>query len=214
MRFAAVIFDLDGTLVDTENVAMQGGIRALEMVGYQGDTALFHSLVGIDETAGAAILRARFGADFPVERIGAIWDRECDRLMAEQGLPVKPGVLDLLARLDALALPRAIATSGRRDRAGAKLVLAGLVGRFDPMVCFDDVSQPKPHPEPYLLAAGLLGVPPVACVVFEDSDTGAEAAHRAGCTVVQVPDLIPGHGRFAHYTAPDILTGAAMAGLI
>lgn len=214
MTYAAVIFDLDGTLVDTESVALRGGMAALHALGYQGDVALFHSLVGVDDVTGAAVLRARFGADFPVDRIGALWDRECDRLMATEGLPVKPGVVALLDRLDTMGLPRAIATSGRRDRSRAKLALAGLATRFDRMVTFDDVTHPKPHPEPYLRAAALLGVAATDCLVFEDSDPGAEAARRAGCTVVQVPDIASGHGRFAHHLAADILTGAALAGLI
>lgn len=214
MRFAAVIFDLDGTLVDTESVAMQGGMAALKRLGYQADTALFHSLVGLDEKAGAAILRARFGADFPWDQVGALWNAECDRLLAAQGLAVKPGVLALLDRIVALGLPRALATSSRRARAIAKLELAGLADRFDRMICFDDVTRPKPDPDPYLRAAALLGVAPADCLVFEDSDTGAQSAHGAGCTVVQVPDLLPGHGRYAHQVAPDLLTGAAWAGLI
>lgn len=214
MAFAAVIFDLDGTLVDTESVALRGGMAAVAALGYAGDAALFHSLVGVDDVTGAAVLRARFGADFPVDRIGALWDAECDRLMAAEGLPVKPGALAILDRLKAMGRPYAIATSGRRARSRAKLALAGLAGRFDRMVTFDDVTHPKPHPEPYLRAAALLGVAAPDCLVFEDSDPGAEAARRAGCTVVQVPDLVSGHGRFAHHIAPDILTGAALAGLI
>ncbi len=214
MTVAGVIFDLDGTLVDTESVAVQGGLAALETLGYQGDAALFHSLVGRDEAAGAAILCARFGADFPLDRVGALWDAACDRLMAAQGLPVKPGVVALLDLLAARAIPYAIATSSRRARALAKLTLAGIAARFDTLVTFDDVTHPKPHPEPYLRAAAALRLAPADCVVFEDSDVGAESAHRAGCIVMQIPDLVPGHGRFAHHTAPDLLTGAALVGLV
>ncbi|MBA4349649.1 MAG: HAD family phosphatase, partial [Rhodobacter sp.] len=77
-----------------------------------------------------------------------------------------------------------------------------------------DVSEPKPAPEPYLLAAARLGVDPTRCLVFEDSDVGAEAAHRAGCTVVQVPDVAPTEGRFARHLAADLLAGARAAGII
>ncbi len=81
------------------------------------------------------------------------------------------------------------------------------------MITLDDVARPKPAPEPYLLAAERLGLPPARCLVFEDSETGAEAAHRAGCVVVQVPDVVPSEGRWAHHLAADLVAGARAAGL-
>jgi beta-phosphoglucomutase-like phosphatase (HAD superfamily) len=81
-------------------------------------------------------------------------------------------------------------------------------------VTVDDVTQPKPHPEPYLLAAQLLGVAPARCLVFEDSEAGSEAAHRAGMVVVQVPDVVPSDGKWAHHLALDLMSGARAAGLI
>ena len=74
--------------------------------------------------------------------------------------------------------------------------------------------NPKPHPEPYLLAASLLNVDPARCLVFEDSEAGAQAAHRAGMVVVQVPDVVPSDGKWAHHLAGDLLEGARLAGLI
>ena len=127
------------------------------------------------------------------------------------GVPLKPGVPDLL---QGLGHPKAIVTSSGRDSARNKLSLAGLGPHFAQVVTRDDVRAAKPDPEPYLLAARLLGAKPSRCLVFEDSEPGAEAAHRAGCQVVQVPDIVPSLGRWAHHLAPDILTGARMAGLL
>ena len=105
-------------------------------------------------------------------------------------------------------------TSTGRVGAHRKLGIAGIAEAFTHVVTLDDVRAAKPDPEPYLLAASLFGVAPARCLVFEDSETGAEAAHRAGCVVVQVPDVVPSRGRWAHHLAPDLLTGARMAGLL
>jgi HAD superfamily hydrolase (TIGR01509 family) len=133
-----------------------------------------------------------------------------DRLLA-RGLPLKPGVPDLLA---AFGQPRAIATSSTRRQADRKLAQSGLAAQFAHVIVFEDVTRPKPAPDPFLLAAARLGVAPARCVAFEDSETGAMSARAAGMTVVQVPDMQPGTGRFADLVAPDLLTGARGIGLI
>ena len=92
--------------------------------------------------------------------------------------------------------------------------MTGLGPHFAHVVTFDDVAAPKPHPEPYLLAARLLGVDPARCLAFEDSETGARSAHAAGMTVVQIPDIVPATGDYAHHIAPDLLTAARRLGLI
>ena len=105
-------------------------------------------------------------------------------------------------------------TSSGRDEAHHKIGVVGLRAAFPTVVTVDDVTRAKPDPEPYLLAARLLGVSPSRCLVFEDSEAGAEAAHRAGCVVVQVPDVVQASGRWAHHVAPDLMSGARRAGLL
>lgn len=207
--FDALFFDLDGTLIDTESIALTTGIAAFAAHGLQVDAAFLHRLIGKDEPASRAILSAAFPrADLAPVRAswGAAFEAGLDR-----GLPLKPGALDLLAATEGLA--RAIVTSTGRPGAHRKLEIAGLAGRFDTVVTLHDVAAAKPHPEPYLLAAERLGVPAARALVFEDSETGAESGHRAGCTVVQVPDVLAPTGRWAHHIAPDLMTGARMAGL-
>lgn len=208
--FDAIFFDLDGTLVDTESIALTTGLRAFAAVGHPVDEAFMHSLVGKAEPQAAALIRAALPAiDLPA--FHAAWREGFDGMMLADGLPLKSGARELLERLDH---PLALVTSTGRQGAHHKLGLAGLAHHFRTVVTFDDVSAPKPAPEPYLLAADRLGVDPSRCLVFEDSDIGAEAAHRAGCVVVQVPDVAPTDGRFARHLAVDLLTGARLAGLI
>lgn len=208
MTYRAVIFDLDGTLLDTEAITMAAGIEAFASMGIDVDPAFLHGLVGKDDKTGGAIIRAAF-PDLDPLRFDRAWVAGSRRRMAA-GIPLKPFARELL---DLIALPRAIATSSGRESAARKLAVSRLPV-FAHVVTFDDVDRPKPAPDPYLMAARLLGVDPAACLAFEDSDTGAASARAAGMTVVQVPDLVPTDGRHAHHLAPDLLAGARAAGLI
>lgn len=208
--YDAILFDLDGTLIDTESIALTTGVQAFADHGFAVDTAFMHGLVGMDEPSAAVLIRAALpGVDLVA--VNRQWRRAFQTGIENGGLPLKPGAAELLARP---GLPRAIVTSTGRDGAHRKLGIAGIAHAFAHVVTLDDVAAAKPDPAPYLLAARLLGLAPERCLVFEDSETGAEAAHRAGCTVVQVPDVVPSAGRWAHHLAPDLLSGARMAGLI
>jgi HAD superfamily hydrolase (TIGR01509 family) len=207
--FDAVLFDLDGTLIDTESIAMTAGLRVLAEMGHPVDSAFMHGLVGKAEPQTVAILSAAL----PLLDIAAFdqrWRQGFQDGMAE-GLSLKAGALDLLTML---SHPMAIVTSSGRHGAHHKLGLAGIAAHFREVITLDDVSNAKPAPDPYLLAAHKMGVDPARCLVFEDSDVGAESAHRAGCVVVQVPDVAPVSGRFARHTASDLIAGARLAGLI
>ena len=207
--FDAVFFDLDGTLVDTESLAVTTGLRAFAQVGHRVDELFMHGLVGKAGPQAAEIIRdAMPGID--LEAFHAAWRIGFDGAI-EDGLPLKVGAAQLLEMIEH---PLGLVTSTGREGAHHKLGLAGIAHHFRTVVTFDDVRHPKPAPEPYLLAAERLGVDPARCLVFEDSDVGAEAAHRAGCVVVQVPDVAPTDGRFARHLAEDLLAGARAAGLI
>lgn len=209
MPYDALLFDLDGTLIDTESVALETGMAAFAAMGHPVDRAFMQRLVGVDLPTSAGII----GAALPTldqKGLHAHW-HSAFVARIDQDLPLKPGALELVA---ARHRPMAIVTSSGRDEAHRKLRITGLDAYFDTVVTLADVISPKPAPDPYLLAAERLGVAPTRCLAFEDSETGAEAAHRAGCVVVQVPDVGAATGRWAHHMGRDLLHGAGLAGLL
>jgi HAD superfamily hydrolase (TIGR01509 family) len=209
MTFAAAIFDLDGTLVDTERLTVEAGLRAFADMGIAVEAGFLRGMAGKDDATCARIVAGTFPAmDF------AAFARRHDLRLREAyaaGIPLKPHARTVL---DGIRLPKAVATSSTRPSAERKLAAAGLAAAFRHVVTVDDVTRPKPAPDPFLLAAELLGVDPRACVAFEDSETGARAARAAGMTVVQVPDMQPTDGAHAHHVAGDLLAGARAVGLI
>jgi HAD superfamily hydrolase (TIGR01509 family) len=210
--FDAVIFDLDGTLIDTETLCNETGVAACALLGYPVSMAFFETLAGIHDLERARLIGIEIGATVDVTRFYAEWDRLCT-IRFQAGIPLKPGVTEILSGIAGLGLPMAVATSSRRQPAHDKIALAGLAPWFQTVVTCDDVAQAKPAPDPYLLAAERLNTPPARCIAFEDSETGARSAFAAGLTVVQIPDIHPTDGRHAHHVAPSLLAGAAAAGL-
>ncbi|EPX84204.1 haloacid dehalogenase superfamily, subfamily IA, variant 3 with third motif having DD or ED [Rubellimicrobium thermophilum DSM 16684] len=212
-RYDAVVFDLDGTLIDTESLCNAAGVEACAALGLPVSGEFFESLAGIDDRTRVQLIGEHVGTAVDLSAFLAAWDRLCIERFA-QGIPLKPGAIELLEQIAAAGIPLALATSSRRGPAEDKLRMAGLARHFRTVVTFDDVAAPKPAPDAYLLAVDRLGVPPARALAFEDSETGARAAHAAGLTVVQVPDLHPTQGAHAHHVASSLLEGAAMAGLL
>lgn len=205
----AILFDLDGTLIDTESVAMTAGRAAFADLGHDVEDDFLHQLVGVDQPTSRKFIQS-YLPQLDVKALAAAWDQRFDAAILEN-LPLKTGARALLA---AAKIPLAIVTSSGRSAAHHKLRLAQIDHHFRAVITVDDVTRPKPAPDPYLMAAAQLGYPPERCLAFEDSETGAEAAHRAGCIVVQVPDLVPTQGRWAHHIALDLMAGARHYGVI
>jgi HAD superfamily hydrolase (TIGR01509 family) len=135
------------------------------------------------------LLVEAYGVSFPY----TIFDEQCRAAMKikmERSVPVKTGVHELLGELRARRIPTAVATSSRSAHALSHLNAAGLLSHFQAVVTRDDVTNPKPHPEPYLMASNLLGLAPQHCLAVEDSHTGVRAAHAAGMQTIMVPDIV------------------------
>jgi len=186
----AVIFDMDGTLLDTEAEHRRTMAEAAAALGWPFSEALQLAMVGIHRDANQVMLAEHFGADFPLEQFYADSDLLFEAAL-EAAVPVRPGVESTLARLASAGVPMAIATSTEAPHACRRLEKAGLLDYFDIVVTRNDVDRPKPHPEPYLLAARRLGVAVTDAVAVEDSYAGVRSAAAAGIATVMVPDLLP-----------------------
>ncbi len=184
----AVIFDMDGLMLDTEVMARIVWRQAGEDLGYPISDALFLSFVGRTGADSAAILKEVWGADFPLERLRARIASHWENLVARQPIPTKPGLAELIAYLEARGIRRAIATSSRRRDALDKL--GPLIHHFEVLVTGDEISHGKPAPDIFLLAAQRLGLSPAECLVLEDSHAGIQAARAAGIRAIMVPDLL------------------------
>lgn len=209
--FEAIIFDLDGTLIDTEVLCNETGVAACAALGYPVGLDFFETLAGIDDDRRAEMIAEQTGK--PVDRAAffAEWDRLCEIRFA-QGIPLKPGVPDLFEGLRRSGMPLAICTSSRRNMAEAKIEAAGFGRFFDAVITVEDAEAPKPHPSPYLVAASALGASPEKCLAFEDSETGARSARAAGMTVIQVPDQHATEGAYAHRVCRTIAEGLGSCG--
>jgi HAD superfamily hydrolase (TIGR01509 family) len=185
----AVVFDMDGLLINTEVLWRDGMIGAARALGLDLSMDAFRRMIGTPWERTEEILREEFGADFDVK---AYLDDAGRRFHDELDLEnlLKAGVVELLDRLDALGLPRAIATSSARESVEAHLGPSGVLGRFDAVIARGDYERGKPAPDPFLNAAKALGVAPQDCLALEDSHTGVRAAHAAGMMTVMVPDLL------------------------
>jgi HAD superfamily hydrolase (TIGR01509 family) len=210
---AAVVFDMDGVLFDTETLYEKAVIAAAREFGFELTSEFFRSTVGSPWPVVRQAILDRYGANIAVDELAEI-SRRHFRAMADTQDILKPGVLELLDLLDELGLPRAVATSSGRPTVERHLVRHKLDGRFHGIAAHGDYVRHKPHPDPFLKAAELLGVDPQFCLAVEDSHHGVRSASSAGMMTVMVPDLLPATGEICAlclHVVPDL---HAVRGLI
>lgn len=188
--FDAVIFDMDGLLLDTERVALTVFNETCERFGFAPRLEVFARCLGVNKETSERVLAQGLEGVADPAAFGRAWDEAYAARQALEPAPLKDGVTALLDHLGALGLPAAVATSSATERARAKLDRAGILKRFRTVVGGDQVRRSKPQPDIYLRAAMLLDADPTSCLALEDSENGVRAAIAAGMTVVQVPDII------------------------
>lgn len=185
----AVVFDMDGLLVDTETVVFRAMQRTAAAIGGEMPFATFQRMVGLAHASSDLILVEHFGEGFDL----AAWSSAVSAHFREElaaGIALKAGVAEILDHLDELAMPRAIATSSSLQAVQMSLGPHSIVDRFHALITRDVQTNHKPHPEPFLKAAAALGVDPADCLALEDSHNGVRAAAAAGMMTVMVPDML------------------------
>ncbi|MDP5238555.1 HAD family phosphatase [Uliginosibacterium sp. 31-16] len=189
-RPRAVIFDMDGLLLDSERVALGFFEQASRELGVAWSQEVGLSMVGLNSKDSDKLILQAFGADFPIEAHRQRFGELYEAAIVAGDIPLKPFARELLEYLAGARIPCAVATSTRRTRAEAKLMRAHLLQHFQALACGDEVSRGKPAPDIYELAAARLSVEPRDCLALEDSNAGVRAAVSASMNVVMVPDLL------------------------
>jgi len=187
-RPAAVLWDMDGTLVDTEPYWIECEFELVEAHGGTWSMDHAHAIVGSDLTESGRYIKEHGGVDLPIDEIvNQLMDGVIARV--RRSVPWRAGARDLLAELKVEKIPCALVTMSWRRLADA--IVAELPqGSFAATIVGDEVRRGKPHPEPYLAAARALSVSPSDCVALEDSPTGVRSATGAGCHVIAVPHIV------------------------
>lgn len=203
-RPQAVIFDMDGLLLDSERIALAYFAQAAQEIGAPWSEALGLDMVGRTPQDSDAMLRKAFGEDYPLDGLRERFDALYEAAIHSGSIPLKPFVRELLAYLGAASIPCAVATSTHRIRAEAKLSRCHLRESFQILACGDEVVRGKPAPDIFELAAARLGVEPGKCLALEDSNAGVRAAVSANMTAVMVPDVLRPDPDIRRYGVPCV----------
>lgn len=205
----AVVFDMDGVLFDTERLCMDGWNAIAAEQGITGMEEVSLQCIGRNATDTRELVLKNMGEDFP-------YDKFCIRVsewfweeIAAKGLPVKPGVYELLKYLQEQGFAIGLASSSKWETVEDHLKEAGILEYFAAIVTGDMVKHSKPEPEIFLLACEKLGVEPRDAYAIEDSPNGIRSAYRAGMKPVMVPDLIAPDAEMQEkcfMICPDLMT--------
>ena len=188
----AVLFDMDGTVFDTEGIYRRAWIQAAKDVGFDIDMNRFFELVcGLNMTDMTSLVRRVYGEDAPFDEVRARRRVYIEESLQTEGLNFKPGAPEVLYTLKEQGIPIALVTSSGRPLVDRYLKTSGIEGVFDVIMTGETVERGKPDPEIFLTAAQKLGIAPECCMVVEDSPNGIRAGYDAGMLTVMVPDLHP-----------------------
>ena len=187
----AVIFDMDGLLLDTEPMYQKIWGDTGQEFGIQVTAEIHRKMIGSSKTHCEQILRDHCGNHFSLTAFWEAWYRNLINRVSQNGLSLKSGAAELIAFLEQKNIPKAIATSTIVSIAHLCLEKVKIKPHFPVIVTGDQVKNGKPEPDIFLRAAQLLGVDPKKCLVLEDSPAGVKAAKKGNMAVFLIPDIIP-----------------------
>ena len=189
-NFHAVIFDMDGLLLDTERIALGCFLETCAYFGIEDHIELFVRCIGTNQALGEQILKEGLRGKVDYLEFGRIWDKNYTEKTSKEPVPLKAGAMELLEYLELRQVPTAVATSTNSEKAKQKLLQTGILNHFNAVIGGDQVERGKPNPDIYLEASRAIGIKPDKCLALEDSENGVRSAMNAGMAVIQVPDLV------------------------
>ena len=185
----AVLFDLDGTLTDTEKYYQEAWPKALRHFGYEVEDDFALQLRSLGRPFAPMRFKEIFGQDFDYTAVRQYRKELVEELIKQHGIPLKPGAREILSWLRERGVLTALVTANNYGRAERYLKKIDLFDCFDRIICANMVEQGKPAPDIYAFACSELGIDPKETFAVEDSPNGVTSAYLAGCNVIMVPDL-------------------------
>ena len=185
----AVVFDMDGLLLDTEIIALKTFVAACKEYDFEPDLQVYYQCIGSNSARTKGILIEGYGPNFPYSAISELWRKRFEE-ETQKPIPVKPGVHRLLEYLQQKPVKKAVVTSTRHENALKKLQNTRILDFFEFVLGGDQITKGKPDPEMYLTACHKLNVKPEKVLALEDSENGVRSALNAGLIVFQIPDMI------------------------
>ena len=183
-----VIFDLDGTLLDTEKLYRRFWVEAARQLGYPMEDRHALMIRSMAAIYAEPLLKREVCAEFDYHAVRALRRQIMEAFIDENGVDPKPGLLETLDAIRAKGLKIGLATATPEQRARKYLRMVHAETYFDAVTCADMVRRGKPQPDIYLLACERTGIKPEEAIAVEDAPTGVQAAHAAGCLAVMIPD--------------------------
>lgn len=186
----ALLFDMDGLLLDSERVVQESWNAAGEALGYGKVGEHIYNTLGMNVAGRKEYFNNVFGTGFPYEEFQKLSRKAFFNVADQEGIPLKPGAKEIIFYAKQMGYKVGLVTSSRKEYAVDVLKKAGVFSCFDGCIFGDMVSKSKPDPEIYEKGCKMLGEEPEWCIAFEDAPAGVIAASAAGIDVIMVPDLV------------------------
>lgn len=190
VNIEGVVFDMDGLLLDTEQIVKRTWTDVGTAMGYPDMGEQIYHTLGFNRPRRKAYFESVYGPDWPDEEIVRRTVIRFNEIVESEGIPVKKGARELLAFLKEKGIKIGLATSTSEEHAKQELDEAGIWDYFDGRIFGSMVTKSKPDPEIYLKACAAIGVEPTHALALEDAPSGVESAYRAGLRVIMIPDMV------------------------